>query len=91
MNLPSKRTPRNLKSSLIACKTSVSDETGMFNLDVQTQIKQAVADIIPEVVEQAVTALNKYYSPIVTDLQERIKDLETEICYIHKENRERNE
>ena len=46
---------------------------------------------MPEVVEQAVTALNKYYSPIVTDLQKCINDLETEICYIHKENRERND
>lgn len=91
MNLPSKRPPRILKSSLTACKTAVSDETRMLNLDVQTQIKQAVADIMSGVVEQAVTALNKYYSPIVTDLQKRINDLETEICYIHKENRERNE
>lgn len=91
MSIPSKRNPRIVKSLLSACKTADSGETRMSDLDIQTQIKQAVADIIPEVVEQAVIALNKYYSPIVTDLQKRINDLETEICYIHQENRERND
>ena len=55
----------------------------MSDLDIQTEIKQAFTDVISEVVEQAVIALNKYYSPIVTDLQQRINDYEAENCSIH--------
>ena len=62
----------------------------MSDLDIQTEIKQAFTDVISEVVEQDVIALNKYYSPIVTDLQQRINDYEAENCSIHQENMKRN-
>lgn len=53
---------------------------------VQKNLSAMKSELLLEVVTQVTKLLNAQYAPIVNELDERIKKLETEICYIDKEN-----
>lgn len=55
---------------------------------IHKEILEIKSELLIEVVAKVTEILNKQYAPIVSELEKKINNLETEICYIDRNNKD---